>query len=78
MFLSEGIQKFVYPAELGAGRFVKIGIPWPDVMGPFVATAETVCGALIIAGLFTRFAAADHAGEHLGGTLVDESADPAR
>lgn len=58
VFLSEGIQKFVYPAELGAGRFLKIGIPWPDVMGPFVATAETVCGALIIAGLFTRVAAA--------------------
>jgi uncharacterized membrane protein YphA (DoxX/SURF4 family) len=58
VFLSEGIQKFFYPAELGAGRFLKIGIPWPDVMGPFVATAETVCGALIIAGVFTRVAAA--------------------
>ena len=42
VFLSEGIQKFLYPAELGAGRFLKIGIPWPAVMGPFVATAETI------------------------------------
>lgn len=58
VFLSEGIQKFVYPAELGAGRFVKIGIPWPAVTGPFVATAETLCGALIIAGIGTRLAAA--------------------
>jgi uncharacterized membrane protein YphA (DoxX/SURF4 family) len=30
VFLSEGIQKFLFPAALGAGRFAKIGIPWPD------------------------------------------------
>lgn len=27
IFLSEGIQKFLYPAENGVGRFTKIGIP---------------------------------------------------
>ncbi|WP_438018086.1 DoxX family protein [Sorangium sp. So ce315] len=58
VFLSEGLQKFIYPAELGAGRFVKIGIPWPEAMGPFVGVVEIVCGALVLAGLFTRFAAA--------------------
>ena len=26
VFLSEGIQKFLFPASLGVGRFVKIGI----------------------------------------------------
>jgi putative oxidoreductase len=26
-FLSEGIQKFLFPDALGVGRFVKIGIP---------------------------------------------------
>jgi putative oxidoreductase len=57
VFLSEGIQKFLYPAERGAGRFVKIGIPFPDVMGPFVGTVEIVCGALLLAGLLTRLAA---------------------
>src|SRR6266516_483808 len=31
--------------------------PFPDVMGPFVGVVETVCGALIIVGLFTRLAA---------------------
>ena len=36
VFLSEGIQKFLYAAELGAGRFVRIGIPAPEIMGPFV------------------------------------------
>ena len=32
VFLSEGIQKFLYPAEQGAGRFAKIGIPSPELM----------------------------------------------
>ena len=36
VFLSEGIQKFLFPDSLGVGRFVKIGIPWPQVMAPFV------------------------------------------
>ena len=27
VFLSEGIQKFLYPDENGIGRFAKIGIP---------------------------------------------------
>ena len=58
VFLSEGIQKFLYPAELGAGRFLKIGIPSPELMGPFVGVTEIVCGTLILLGLFIRLAAA--------------------
>jgi uncharacterized membrane protein YphA (DoxX/SURF4 family) len=57
VFLSEGIQKFLYPAENGAGRFARIGIPSPEVMGPFVGVVEIVCGALILIGFLTRFAA---------------------
>jgi len=57
VFLSEGIQKFLYPAELAAGRFAKIGIPNPESMGPFVGGCEVVCGALLIIGLLTRLAA---------------------
>lgn len=57
VFLSEGIQKFLYPDDLSAGRFARIGIPAPQVMGPFVGTVEVVCGALIIIGLLTRLAA---------------------
>jgi putative oxidoreductase len=56
VFIVEGIQKFLFPAELAAGRFAKIGIPAPEIMGPFVATVETVFGALIILGLLTRLA----------------------
>lgn len=57
VFLPEGIQKLTFPEILGAGRFTRIGIPLPDLTGPFVGTVETVCGALIILGLFTRLAA---------------------
>ena len=57
VFASEGVQKFLYPDALGAGRFAKIGIPAPAVMGPFVGAVETVCGLLVLAGLFTRLAA---------------------
>ena len=56
-FASEGIQKFLYPETLGAGRLAKIGIPAPNVMGPFVGAVEIVCGLLILAGLATRLAA---------------------
>jgi len=36
VFLSEGIQKFLFPAALGTGRFAKLGIPWPQYSAPFV------------------------------------------
>jgi len=58
VFLSEGIQKFLFPALLGAGRFAKIGIPAPQFMGPFVGIVEIVCGTLLIVGLFTTLATA--------------------
>ncbi|HEU5069467.1 MAG TPA: DoxX family protein [Verrucomicrobiae bacterium] len=57
VFFVEGVQKFLYPAALGAGRFAKIGLPWPDVLGPFVGGVETVGGALVLLGLLTRPAA---------------------
>ncbi len=57
VFFPEGIQKLIFPDILGAGRFANIGIPYPELMGPFVGVVEIVCGALIIVGLFTRLAA---------------------
>jgi len=54
VFLSEGIQKFLFPESLGVGRFTKIGIPLPQLMAPFVGVTEIICGALLSAGLFTR------------------------
>ena len=56
VFLSEGIQKFLFPEELGFGRFAKIGIPVPGFTAPLVGMVEVICGLLLILGLFTRWA----------------------
>ena len=56
VFVSEGVQKFLFPAQLGVGRFEKIGIPASHVMAPFVGTVEIACGCLVLIGLFTRLA----------------------
>ena len=56
VFLSEGIQKFLFPDALGVGRFTKIGIPAPATMAPFVGVVEIVFGLLLIVGLLTRLA----------------------
>jgi putative oxidoreductase len=57
VFLSEGLQKFLFPAEVGAGRFAKIGFESPELVAGFVAVFEIVCGALMLVGLGTRFVA---------------------
>jgi len=57
VFLSEGVQKFLFSDALGVGRFAKIGIPMPQMSAPFVGVVEIVAGVLLLAGLFTRLAA---------------------
>lgn len=57
VFFPEGLQKLLFPAVLGAGRFARIGIPYPELTGPFVGVVEIACGALIVLGLLTRLAA---------------------
>jgi uncharacterized membrane protein YphA (DoxX/SURF4 family) len=57
VFLSEGVQKFLYPDALGVGRFMKIGIPASEFTAPFVGAVEILCGLLVIVGLLTRLAA---------------------
>jgi putative oxidoreductase len=56
VFLSEGVQKFLFPGALGVGRFARIGLPRPDLLAPFVGAAEVTCGLLVLLGLFTRLA----------------------
>ena len=56
VFLAEGIQKFLFPSALGVGRFIKIGIPAPEIMAPFVGGVEIVCGILLLLGLCTKLA----------------------
>jgi uncharacterized membrane protein YphA (DoxX/SURF4 family) len=57
VFLSEGIQKFLFSESLGVGRFIKIGIPVPEIIAPFVGVIEIICGVLVLIGLITRLAA---------------------
>jgi putative oxidoreductase len=57
IFLSEGIQKYLFPELVGTGRFEKIGFADPDFWAYFAGTFEIICGSLILLGLLTRLAA---------------------
>jgi putative oxidoreductase len=57
VFVTEGFQKFLFPAALGVGRFAQIGIPAPAFFAPFVGVVEIGCGSLILFGLVTRLVA---------------------
>jgi uncharacterized membrane protein YphA (DoxX/SURF4 family) len=57
IFVSEGLQKFLYPDALGVGRFAQIGIPAPQLLAPFVGGVEVFCGVLLCLGLLVRLAA---------------------
>jgi uncharacterized membrane protein YphA (DoxX/SURF4 family) len=54
VFLSEGIQKFLFPDLVGAGRFAKIGFENAEFLATFVATFEIICGIMLLLGLLTR------------------------
>ncbi|MEW2585576.1 DoxX family protein [Streptomyces virginiae] len=70
VFLFEGIQKFLYPDQLGTGRFDKAGIPAPGFLAPLDGIFEIVCGALILAGLLTRLATLPMIVNMLGALLI--------
>ena len=57
VFLSEGIQKYLFPETLGTGRFLTIGFSNPAFWAYFTGTFEIVCGSLILLGFITRLAA---------------------
>jgi putative oxidoreductase len=56
IFLSEGIQKFLFPELLGTGRFLKIGFSNPEFWAYFTGTFEIICAILVLIGFLTRFA----------------------
>jgi uncharacterized membrane protein YphA (DoxX/SURF4 family) len=56
VFLSEGLQKFLFAAQLGAGRFAKLGFPYPGLLGPFVGATEISCGVAVLLGAWLRLA----------------------
>jgi uncharacterized membrane protein YphA (DoxX/SURF4 family) len=57
VFLPEGLKKFLFPEQWGAGRFARIGIPAPWTMAHLVGTVEIACAILVLLGLWTRLAA---------------------
>lgn len=57
IFLTEGIQKFLYPASRGPGRFEGMGFPSPEFWGNFVGIFEIACGLFLLLGFITRAAA---------------------
>lgn len=57
VFLTEGILKFVYPGELGAGRFAHIGLPFPHLLAPFVGAVEIAAGGALVLGFYAGDAA---------------------
>lgn len=57
VFLSEGIQKFLFPEMRGIGRFADMGFPNPEFYASIVGGFEIAAGLLLLVGFFTRFAA---------------------
>src|SRR5579859_1761038 len=57
VFLTEGILKFVYPGELGVGRFAHIGLPFPHFLAPCVGAVEIVAGGALILNVYAGDAA---------------------
>jgi len=56
MFFGSGLGKLGKLPGL-IGYFRSLGIPFPELQAPFVASTELVCGALVAVGLVTRPAA---------------------
>lgn len=56
VFLTEGIQKLLFPELLGPGRFFRIGFSNPEFWAYFTASFEITCSTFILIGLITRMA----------------------
>ncbi len=56
IFLTEGVQKYLFPELLGTGRFLNIGFSHPAFWAYFAGAFEILCGLLIVIGLLTRVA----------------------
>lgn len=57
VFVLEGALKFLLPAELGAGRFAVIGLPFPHQLASLVGGVEIGAGAAVLFNFFAGDAA---------------------
>jgi uncharacterized membrane protein YphA (DoxX/SURF4 family) len=57
VFLTEGLLKLIHPLDLGAGRFARIGLPWPEALAPFVAVVEIAGSLMLLLNLLPGYAA---------------------
>lgn len=57
VFLSEGIQKLLFPGVLGASRFADLGFPIPGLTAASIGAIEIIAGSAVLLGLATRLAA---------------------
>jgi uncharacterized membrane protein YphA (DoxX/SURF4 family) len=57
VFVPEGLKKFLWTEQWGAGRFARIGLPAPQLLAHFVGAVEILFGLLLLVGMVTRLAA---------------------
>src|SRR5215207_10898111 len=77
ILLVAGYQKFAAGIPGFTSFLPNMGIPMPELFGPFIPTLELVGGALVVLGLFTRWVAALFVVEFLVTTFVVKLPRPA-
>lgn len=70
VFFTEGLLKFLWPADLGPGRFAHIGLPLPTQMAQFVAIVEMIAALALFVNLYAGDAALLLLGVILGALVM--------
>ena len=71
VFLFAGLQKVLPGTAATVDYFTRLGIPWPDLLGPFVSYLELFGASLLLVGLLTRLLAALFISEMVVAILVE-------
>jgi putative oxidoreductase len=71
VFLFAGLQKVLPGTTATVAYFTRLGIPWPDLLGPFIGYLELVGGLLLVVGLLTRLLSALFISEMVVAILVE-------
>jgi putative oxidoreductase len=74
VFVQSGWGKFQALPKV-VEYFASLGIPFPHLQAPFVASVELLGGALLLAGLFTRLASLPLAGTMVVALITAKRAD---